>query len=128
MSNYNSFSFIKNIQLSCPKQGELIHPELNKFSLRLFASDVTHHAVLEIERTEVDENLILEDVPGFVSNFKEKVNTIGSWVKEKFKLEAKVWGDMGFSLLIFMDPDLHFHKPEKLQRPLLHQVLILKKV
>ena len=110
-----SFTFVQQIKLRCPG-GKLAHPDLPDYDLRLFASKVTRHAVLEIESEKVKDGMILEDAPEFVKRFKEDVSGIGEWIREKYNLEAKVWGERSFSLVIFMDPDLHFHKKEKLKR------------
>tara|TARA_Y100000588_G_scaffold325199_1_gene358822 strand:- start:472 stop:2799 length:2328 start_codon:yes stop_codon:yes gene_type:complete len=110
-----SFSFVQGIKLRCPA-GELSHPDLQDYDLRLFASKVTRHALLEIECKKVRDGMILEEAPEFVNRFKEDVSQIGAWIREEYNLTAKVWGERSFSLVIFMDPDLHFHEKEKLQR------------
>jgi hypothetical protein len=114
----DAFSYVKQISFFQPNLDKLTHPDktLSDYSLNLYASSVTKHAVLEIESVRDPGNIKLEDVPQFLKKFRTDALEIGKWVESEFDLNSKVWGRMGFSLLLFMDPDLNFHDEDKIRR------------
>jgi uncharacterized membrane protein (DUF485 family) len=114
----HAFTYVKNIRFHHPEEKDIRHPDahLSDYRLNLYVSDVTKHAILEIESVKDTESGILEDIPNFVDAFGKDAVEIGKWFEEKYGLKSEVWGRMSFSLLLFMDPDLNFHDEEKLRQ------------
>jgi len=113
----DAFTYVKQISFFQPSS-DFQHPDehLAEYSLKLYASSITNHAVLEIESLRDINDIILEDIPEFVNQFGKNAIDIGKWVEQEFNLKSEVWGRMGFSLLLFMDPDLNFHDDDKIRR------------
>lgn len=113
----DAFTYVKQISFFQPSS-DFQHPDehLAEYSLKLYASSITNHAVLEIESLRDINDIILEDIPEFVNQFGKNAIEIGKWVEQEFNLKSEVWGRMGFSLLLFMDPDLNFHDDDKIRR------------
>ncbi len=86
-------------------------------SWRLYWSDVTRHAVLEVEHVLPGPNLDLETVPATLDAGREEAARICGEVQKKLGLPpAALWGDEGYTRVNLVDPDFQNHVPHRIHR------------
>ena len=76
---------------------DLLGSEFTDYQWRVYVSEVTQHAVLEIETSFDTNDAILEDIKVAMEKCGQESVVIGKVIAEALGLKSNIWGGLNFS-------------------------------
>jgi hypothetical protein len=114
-----SFKFVRDAELWQLN----VFPEQEVFAAKVWASEITRHAILEMEvqdfYSEIAKSapppVILEDLDNRIEILHKRAQGLAGELKDGLPLKNEIWGDESYRLIKLCQPNLYFRNQERVR-------------
>ena len=114
-----AFQFVRDAKL-CMKD---VFEDRSEFSAKVWASEITRHAILELEARDFhttafrpsDPPLILEELNNRIDELQESAQQLADKLKDILPLKNDIWGNESYRLIKMCQPNLKFRDPSRVK-------------
>ena len=115
-----SFKFVRDAELWQLN----VFPEQDIFVAKVWASEITRHAILELEVQDfysaitksAPPPVILEDLEDQIAILQKSAQGLAGKLKDRLPFKNEIWGEESYRLVKLCQPNLHFRNPERVRR------------
>ena len=114
-----AFQFVRNAKLRRLD----VFGDQNEFSAKVWASEITRHAILELEARDFyattsrppGQRLILEELNDRIDELQEIALQLSDNLKNILPLKNDIWGNESYRLIKLCQPNLKFRNPARVK-------------